>query len=150
MTSTPLFGLPDWAAAQGTPWLTENQVKRIIEAAARGIIEDNDLSDPPGSCADGACYLVAGTGTGLWTGHDGQMAIAVGTNAASGWYFVTVAVEGVRLYARDEDLTQFYRGGWYVPTAISDASGGATVDSQARTAINALLAWARSAGHIPT
>ena len=150
MTTTPTFGLPDWAAAQATPWLTENQVKRIIEAAARGIIEDNDLSAPPGSCADGACYLVAGTGTGAWAGEDGRMAIAVGTNAASGWYFVTVAAEGVRLYVRDEDLTQFYRGSWFVPTTIADASGGATIDSQARTAINSLLAWARSAGHIPT
>lgn len=149
MTTTPIFSLPDWAAAQATPWLTENQVKRVIEAAARGIIEDNDLSAPPGSCADGACYLVAGTGTGAWASHDGQMAIAVGTNAASGWYFVTAAVEGVRLYVRDENLTQFYNGSWYIPTTISDPTGGATQDAEARTAINAIIDVLQGEGLIP-
>lgn len=151
MSDTPTFGLPEWAAAQATPWLTENETKRIIEAAARGIIEDNDLSAPPGSCADGACYLVAGTGTGAWAGHDGEMAIAVGTNAANGWYFVVVAVEGVRLYVRDENLTQFYNGAsWYIPTAIADPTGGGVQDAEARTAINAIIVRLESLGQIPT
>lgn len=130
MTTTPTFGLPDWAASQATPWLTENQVKRTIEAAARGIIEDRDLSTPPGSCSDGACYLVAGTGLLAWATHDGQMAIAVGANAASGWYFVTVATEGVELKVKDENLRIFHNGSaWVANAAIADLTSTATSGS---------------------
>lgn len=38
------------------------------------------LDTPPGSCDDGACYLIAGSATGAWSGHDGNM--AVGEDAA--------------------------------------------------------------------
>lgn len=118
--TTPIIGAPDWAASQASPWATVNQATRMIEALARyGIIEDRDLTAPPGSCADGACYLVKATATGAWAGQDGKMAIAVGANAASGWYFVTVAVEGVELYVRDENVKIRYNG-----SAWTSASGG--------------------------
>lgn len=153
MTTTPLIGAPDWAASQASPWNPENQSKRMIEALARSaIIEDRDLTAPPGSCADGACYLVKATATGAWATYDGKLAIAVGANAASGWYFVTVATEGVTLYVKDEDIRILYDGSAWtsamahkaksytvgtVPSAatlgagamiyVSDESGGAVI-----------------------
>lgn len=114
-SNTPGVNAPDWDAAQGTPWLTENKAKRMIEALARaGVVEDRDLTAPPGSCGDGACYLVKATATGLWAGHAGEMAIAVGTNAASGWYFVPVAKEGTLLWIKDEDVRIRYSGSAWV------------------------------------
>lgn len=41
-------------------------------------------------------------------------------------------------------------GGWIVGAAIPNASGGAIVDSEARAAINALLAAVRAHGLIAT
>ena len=115
--TTPITGAPDWAAAQASPWNTENQAKRMIEALARaGVIEDRDLTAPPGSCSDGACYLVKATATGAWATYDGKLAIAVGANAASGWYFVTVATEGVQLWVKDEDIRIRYDGSAWVDT----------------------------------
>lgn len=103
--TTPNVEAPEWAAAQATPWTTVNQGLRIFDAfAARAMIEDRDRTSPPATCADGARYLVKATASGAWLGHDGELAIAVGANAANGWYFATVAIEGMELYVRDEDI----------------------------------------------
>jgi hypothetical protein len=127
--TTPIIGAPDWADEQATPWTTENKAKRMIEAMARaGIIDDRDLSAPPGSCADGACYLIATSPTGAWAGQAGKLAIAVGTDAASGWYFVTVAAEGVTLYVRDENAEIFYDGSAWVTRAVFNLSSAPAND----------------------
>lgn len=111
--TTPIYGLPDWAAAQASPWNGENQAKRILEAVARGSVSDRDLTAPPGTCDDGACYLVGGSATGAWATHDGEMAVAVGTNAANGWLFVEIATEGKLLYVEDEaTLIQYVSAAW--------------------------------------
>lgn len=115
MTTTPIIGATDWAAEVESPWVIVNKMARMIESMARhGIVEDRDLTAPPGSCADGACYLIAAGATGAWASHDGQMALAVGTNAASGWYFVVVATEAVTLGVRDENIDIRYSGSAWV------------------------------------
>lgn len=109
--TTPIIGAPDWAAAQASPWTQVNKAFRMIEAMARrGIIEDRNAGSPPASCADGACYLVAPGPSGAWVGQAGKLAVAVGTNAVSGWYFITVAVEGVKLWVRDENIEIRHNG----------------------------------------
>ena len=55
---------------------------------------------------------------------------------------VWLAGEGV--WARED------AGGWIVGAVINNASGGATVDNEARAAINALLAAVRAHGLIAT
>jgi len=123
MTTTPITGAPEWAASQAAPWTPHNEALRRIESGySRAIIVDRDLTAPPGSCADGARYLVLATGTGAWAGYDGKMAVAVGTNAANGWLFITVAVEGFRLYVQDENVEIEYNGAAWVASA---GSGGA-------------------------
>lgn len=107
----PWSGGTEWAAAQATPWNAVNDSLRKLDAAAWGaILQDRDLSAPPGSCADGANYLVAGTGTGLWATYDGQMATAIGTNASNGWKFRVIAVEGFHIFVRDEDVELRHNG----------------------------------------
>lgn len=46
----------------------------------------------------------------MWAGQTGKLAVAVGVSAASGWYFLTVAVEGFRLYIKDENVIIQYDG----------------------------------------
>jgi len=139
--TTPLVGAPDWAAAQASPWTTENKAKRMIEALARsGIVQDRDLTAPPGACSDGHCYLVKATATGLWATHDGEMAIAVGTNASSGWYFVTVALEGVELYICDENIKITYSGSAWVSGALGGPFEMLVAASDQSTALTAGVA----------
>lgn len=116
--TTPNVQAPEWASAQGSPWTPHNKALRLLDAfAAHSIIEDRNLAAPPGACADGARYLVAAAPTGLWAGQAGTLAIAVGVNASNGWYFVTVAVEGVELWVRDENIKIIHNGSAWVDAA---------------------------------
>lgn len=101
--TTPKVSAPEWASGQASPDATMNEMGRRIEAGAGFyIVVDKDLTTPPGSCADGATYIVAGGG-GAWAGHIGDLAISVGVDAVSGWYFRDPE-EGVFAWVQDEDV----------------------------------------------
>jgi hypothetical protein len=124
----PITGGPEWAAAQSTPWFTVNEALRYLDAfAVKSTIQDRDLTAPPGTCADGARYLIAASPTGLWAGQAGKLAIALGVNATNGWLFVTVAVEGTELWVRDEDILIRYDGSAWVEA--SSGGGGSSPKS---------------------
>jgi len=97
--------------------VVNGSVRRLDALASRAIIVDRDLTAPPGSCADGANYQVATGGTGAWASQDGKLATAVGTNAANGWLFQTVAVEGYVLAVQDENIDIRYNGSAWVATS---------------------------------
>lgn len=115
MGTTPQTGAPEWEQAQASPWLTANKARRTFDAfALRTSVIDRDLTAPPATCSDGARYLVAATATGDWAGHDGQLAIAFGTNASNGWVFATAANEGVQIWVEDEETQIEYVNGQWV------------------------------------
>lgn len=96
-------GSPELVEGQAAPETTVNEQIRRTEAGANHyLVVDKDLATPPGSCADGATYIVASSPTGAWVGHTGDLAIAVGTNASNGWYFRDPA-EGELAYVQDEN-----------------------------------------------
>lgn len=123
MTTTP-HGATELVSGQAVPETTVNQQIRHTEAGAcHFVVTDNDLTAPPGSCADGACYIIAATATGIWTGKENQVAIALGTNAASGWAY-QVPKEGYTAYIQDEDVRHIFGGAtWAV-----DTSGGVSLN----------------------
>jgi hypothetical protein len=121
-TYLPQTGAAELAVGQSAAETSANEALRHLDAGhTRSIIEDRDLTAPPGSCADGARYLVAATATGAWAGEDGRLAIAVGTDAANGWLFETVAAKGFRLSVRDESLELEHNGTTWV--TVAGASG---------------------------
>lgn len=124
MTTTPLLGITDWAAAQASPWLVHNDAIRLLEQGSMWFsVKDKDLATPPGSPADGDGYIVAASATGAWAGQDGNLAFYVAT---SGWKFLT-AVNGMNAYVQDEG--QQYRrvaGAWSTTPDSGIPTGGAT------------------------
>lgn len=119
MSTLPQTGATELVSAQATPETSVNEIGRHLDAGhTRVIIEDRDLTAPPGACADGARYLIAASPTGLWTGKAGKLAIAVGTNAANGWLYQTVAVEGFKLYVRDENAEVQHSGAAWVVVSL--------------------------------
>ncbi len=122
MPTTPR-GATELTASQAVPETTVNQQVRHTESGACHFpVADKDLTAPPGSCADGANYIIAATATGAWTGKEKQVATAVGTNAANGWLY-HVPVEGFTAYLQDENARYLYDGSaWGVDT------GGITLD----------------------
>lgn len=134
MTTLPHSGATELTSAQAVPEATVNEMGRALDAGfCRSLIEDRDLTAPPGSCADGARYLVAASPTGAWAGQAGKLALAIGTNAASGWKFITVAVEGFRLYIRDENLLIEHDGSAWVTPGLASANLAVASDVWAGT-----------------
>jgi hypothetical protein len=148
---TPNVGAPEWDAAQATPWLTTNKALRIFDAfSAYSIIEDRDLTAPPGACADGARYLLPAAGVlgGAWLSHNGQLAIAMGANASNGWLFAVVALEGVFLFVRDENLQIRHDGAAWQPKPDDVAFLNDLVDVDTTGLVDGLvLKWDASNGH---
>lgn len=131
MTTTPR-GAPELVSAQALPEATVNEQARHTEAGACHFpVADKDLAAPPVACADGVNYIIAGSPTGLWSGKAGQIATAVGTNAASGWLF-HVPIEGFTAYVHDENARYLYGGSsWGL-----DTTGGPTLDTDGTMAAN--------------
>ena len=117
--TTPRLGAPELVSGQATPETTVNeQVRYCEQGAGHFIFKDRDLSTPPGSPADGDCYLVKATGTGAWSGKDGKIAFYENT----AWVFIT-AKEGMGAYINDEDVFVCYDGSaWNTIGASSEAT----------------------------
>lgn len=118
---------------------------------------------PPASPASGASYVVGTSPTGAFAGKAGHLA----TYAEGGWRFIA-PVAGLSALDKASGQTAVYRGGtWELgklrggqvevagvkvvgsqAAAIADPSGGTTVDTQARTALAAVLAALRGHGLI--
>ena len=97
--TTPRLGAPELTAGQATPETTVNEQIRYLESGVgHFVIEDRDLATPPGSPSDGQAYLVAASGTGTWSGHDGDIAYYLNT----AWIFIEVQ-EGFTLWVKDEN-----------------------------------------------
>lgn len=122
MTTSPWTGFTELEESETIPAPVVVEMGRRIEAGANvHIVEDKDENDPPATCADGASYIIAATASGDWTGHEGKIATAVGTNAANGWLIRSVS-EGVFAYVRDENKLYLYGGAsWAEFTAAASA-----------------------------
>jgi hypothetical protein len=124
--TTPKTSSPEWAASQASPDVTVNEALRRVESGSGHFrVEDRNLTAPPGSCADGATYIISGPSpTGAWASEDGNIAIAVGTNAANGWYIID-AEDGMTAWVKDENLRVRFDNTTSPSSWITDTSGGA-------------------------
>jgi len=66
---------------------------------------DKDLTSPPADPSKGDRYLIYGTGSGDWTGHDNDIAYYDG----SAWQFID-ASEGMHVWVKDEDKIYVFDG----------------------------------------
>jgi hypothetical protein len=135
--TTPRLGAPELVSGQATPETTVNEQIRYIESGAgHFIFKDRDLATPPGSPADGDCYLVAASPTGAWAGQAGKIAFRVNT----AWAFIT-AIEGFTAWVNDENAFIAYDGaawnviatpsGTYLPLTGGTLSGDLVVPAEA-------------------
>lgn len=115
--TTPRLGAPELTEGQAVPETTVNEQIRYMEAGStKFIFIDRDLATPPGSPADGDCYLVAASPTGAWSGQAGKIAFRVNT----AWAFIT-PIEGFTAWVNDENAYVGYDGA--VWNTISAAAG---------------------------
>lgn len=122
--ATPILGAPSLAASQAVPETTVNEIARFVEQGAGWFrFKDRDLATPPGSPADGDCYLVAASATGAWAGQDGKIAFYLST----AWQFISPS-EGMGAWINDEDAAIVFDGSAW-GTLSSGGGGGNPTES---------------------
>lgn len=132
--TTPNLGMPELTSNNATQYLTVNTALSIIDAVLQAPVIDKDLATPPGSPADGALYIVAGSPTGAWSGQTGKLALYRSSTAA--WTFIT-AKNGYKFWVTDESTYYRYNGSsWVIDVAIT---GETAINSQSGTSYTLVL-----------
>lgn len=140
---TPRFALPLLFAGQSQKEFYVNEAHALADALLHAACE-GEASDPPPSPVDGEAWLVGNGATGEWAGEDGKLAARQSGN----WLFAA-PLDGMRLFDRSTGQMLLYNGGWQRPAAPVEPSGGAVIDSEARSAIAGLIAALVDAGIFP-
>jgi len=86
-------------------------------------VKDKDLTAPP-AASKGDRYIVASTGSGLWTGHSKHIA----TYTGSAWEF-TIPINGWYAYVADESLLYYYNGSSWTVFKGEQGDTGVTGDT---------------------
>jgi hypothetical protein len=119
MTDTPRLALPVIEAAQAQKHVTHNDALVRLDALTQLAVESRTLTAPPGSPADGACYIPASGATGAWSGWAGQIALTSG----GGWLQIA-PVSGLKAWVKAERLTVTYEDGVWRDGVALTAHGG--------------------------
>ena len=148
------LALPFIMPGQAQKEMTHNEaLARIDIAATRSV--SGEAGEPPIAPVEGECWIVGASPEGAWSGHKADLA----GWTDGGWRFV-VPWEGLSVWRIDRGCEARFRGGsWQagiivgerlmlggqavfggrVP-AIARPVGGGSVDAEARSAVNSLIA----------
>lgn len=140
---TPRHDLPLLFAGQSQKESFVNEVTARVDALLHMAIEA-EAASPPGSPADGQCWLVASGPTGDWTGRAGQIA----AREAGNWLFLQPR-DGMQVLNKATGQGIRFHGSWKIAAKPVTPTGGSTIDTEARAAIAALLVALVTAGIVP-
>lgn len=119
MTDTPRLGLPAIEAAQAQKHITHNEALALLDTLVQLAVESRSLTSPPGSPAEGDCYIPASGATGAWSGWDLQLAAFSG-----GAWTRIVPKSGMKAWIKSERLTVTYEDGIWRDGITLTAHGG--------------------------
>lgn len=120
-----------------------NEITARLDALLHCAIEAEQAA-PPTTPEDGQSWLIAAVASGDWSGKSGQIAMR-----QSGNWLYTLPRDGMRVFNRATDQEVLFNAGWQAASRPAAPSGGTTVDTEARTAIAAIIASLTTAGIIP-
>lgn len=163
MSGTPRLSLPFLSPGQAQKEFFHNEGLQTLDALVMGAIEEPPRSTPPSSPAVGATYIVGASPTADWAGKTQSIAAF----SDGGWRFIAPA-EGMQIYVKTADTIAVFRAGeWEVGSvrcsrlivdgqqtvgargaAIASATGGLTIDAEARATIELILDRLRTHGLI--
>ncbi len=130
---TPRLGLPLLFAGQSQKEFFVNEAHALVDALLHAAVE-GEADAPPSTPAEGESWLVGAAPSGAWENHPGALA----SYQAGAWIFASPQ-DGLALHDRATGQRMTYRSGWQRPATPAEPAGGATVDTEARAAIVALI-----------
>lgn len=142
MARTPRHSLPFLFPGQAQKEAFMNEALVRLDALVQPSVLD-ERAEPPAAPVAGDCYLVADPAGGAWTGQGRSIALW----AENQWLFQSPR-EGAWIWDRaTQSMARFSDGtGWVRISAPALPDAGAVQDSEARTAIGAIVAALTSAG----
>lgn len=139
-SATPRFALPFLFTGQAQKESFVNEAFALADMLLHPAIE-GEAQIPPTAPLAGECWLVGNSPTGEWAGQAGSLAAF-----QDGTWLFAAPRNGMSVLDLSTGHTIRYADGWQVPAAVSAASGGAVVDTQARGAIAQIIAALTTAG----
>ena len=137
---SPHMDLPFLFPAQAQKEATVNEALARIDALLAPCVE-GESATPPASPNDGSCWIVAADPQADWAGRAGDLAFHTGGT----WHF-SRARPGMPVYDDEAGHYRRWIDGWQALALPDVPTTGATIDSEARSAIAALVAGLRIAG----
>jgi len=138
--------LPLLFVGQAKKEVTHNEALTQLDAVLSPTLL-GELADPPTSLEEadaGSRWLVEDAATGIWSGHDGKMAVWTG----SGWRFFFLP-DAFRAYRADlGHYVVRIDGNWITIPTIEGPDGGSVVDTEARATLLSILTFLRMTGQI--
>jgi hypothetical protein len=165
MTGTPRLALPFLSPGQAQKEFTHNEALQTLDIVSVLAVEEPPLNDPPSAPVLGSCYIVDSAPTGDWAGKP----LSLAGFTSGGWRFIA-ATEGMAAYVKSSSIWALHRqGAWELGVlrgsmvsvggqqvvgarvdAIPSATGGTTIDTEARATIDQILGALRHHGLIDT
>ena len=159
------LALPLIEAGQAQKEVTHNEALTLLDLLVQASVTAVGVDTPPASPAIGQGWVVGAAPTGAWAGHPGEVA----GWTAGGWRFLPPR-EGMALWSEATGTVVRRRAGAWEQglvraaglmvngttvvraqrPAITEATGGTTVDARARTAVTQILETLRAHGLIAT
>ena len=141
-STSPRLAFPYLVAGQAQKEVFVNESLTRLDALQHPVISGS-ASIPPADPAAGECWIVEGAATGAWA----EKAACLATWDGAEWSFAS-PVAGMKAWDATNASYRIYNGGWQMAKSVAGPAGGATVDSEARSTIIALLDALRGIGLI--
>ncbi|MDG5748238.1 DUF2793 domain-containing protein [Qipengyuania sp. XHP0207] len=139
---SPRHAMPYLVPGQVQKELFVNESIALLDMLLHPVVQ-GEAASAPAAPVPGECWIVAPGASGDWADMDGAIA---GWDGAQ-WTFAQPVV-GLAAYEIASASIRIYLSDWSRPQSLSEPSGGSVVDTQARSAINAILAALRGAAVI--
>jgi hypothetical protein len=119
MTETARLKLPVIAAAQAQKHVTHNEALAVLDTFVQLTVESRTVAAPPGSPAEGECYIVPAGATGAWSGWE----LSVAALSGGGWVRLDPPL-GTRAYVKDERVCVVFADDIWRSGVAFSAHGG--------------------------
>lgn len=133
-STTPAHDLPLLFAGQSQKEFFVNAAFSRCDALLHPVIE-GEIATEPVAPEEGQGWLVAQNASGAFAGRTGMLAV----RQSGAWQFFSPS-DGMRLFDRSTGQQVLFAGHWRRAGPLDPPSGGQTVDAEARTAINQIIA----------
>lgn len=133
--NSPLLGLPYLQPSQAQKHVTHNEALQSLDALVQLSVDEASMTAPPADPLVGGRYLVGLDASGVWAGHD--MDVAVYTDSA--WVFYSPAPGWVAYLRNTAGFAAFDGTAWVALSTTNTAMLGinATADTQNRLVVSA-------------